>query len=133
MTAPLSYEVFEHTADIGLHAYGATLAELFVHVAQGMESLMVAPEQIRTEVRREVVVEGHNEISLLIAWLNELIFLFNTEYLLFHDFTVDALSANQLKVYDRRSLQCSDGRRVPKICRWSTMFDITLPGWRSTK
>ncbi|MEO8970872.1 MAG: archease [Ktedonobacteraceae bacterium] len=97
MTAPLSYEVFEHTADIGLHAYGATLAELFVHAAQGMESLMVAPEQIRAEVQREVVVEGHDEISLLIAWLNELIFLFDTEYLLFHDFTVDTISASRLK------------------------------------
>ena len=96
MMAPLSYEVFEHTADIGLHAYGATLEELFIHAAQGMESLMVAPEQIRTEVQREVVVEGHDEISLLIAWLNELIFLFDTEYLLFRDFTIDAISATQL-------------------------------------
>ena len=96
MMAPLSYEVFEHTADIGLHAYGATLEELFIHAAQGMESLMVAPEQIRTEVQREVVVEGHDEISLLIAWLNELIFLFDTEYLLFRDFTIDAISATRL-------------------------------------
>ena len=40
------YEVFEHTADIGLQAYGSTLSELFIHAAQGMESLMVAPEQI---------------------------------------------------------------------------------------
>jgi SHS2 domain-containing protein len=97
MTTPLSYEVFEHTADIGLHAYGDTLEELFVHAAQGMESLMVAPEQIRPEVQREIVVEGHDEISLLIAWLNELIFLFDIEYLLFHDFTIDALSASRLK------------------------------------
>ncbi len=99
MTAPLSYEVFEHTADIGLHAYGVTLTELFVHAAQGMESLMVAPEQIHAEVQREVVVEGHDEISLLIAWLNELIFLFDTEYLLFRDFTVDAISATRLKAH----------------------------------
>jgi len=97
MMAPLSYEVFEHTADIGLHAYGATLEELFVHAAQGMESLMVAPEQICAEIQREVVVEGHDEISLLIAWLNELIFLFDTEYLLFRDFTIDAISTTHLK------------------------------------
>ncbi len=38
-----AYEVFEHTADIGLHAFGRTLPELFIHAAQGMESLMVAP------------------------------------------------------------------------------------------
>ena len=99
MMAPASYEVFEHTADIGLHAYGTTMAELFMHAAQGMESLMVAPEQIRLQVHREVVVEGHDEISLLIAWLNELIFLFDTEYLLLRDFTIDAISATSLKAH----------------------------------
>jgi SHS2 domain-containing protein len=91
------YEVFEHTADIGLYAYGSTLPELFIHAAQGMESLMVAPEQVQAQVSREIEVEGHDNISLLIAWLNELIFLFDTEYLLFRQFQIDALTETQLK------------------------------------
>lgn len=91
------YEVFEHTADIGLNAYGRTLPELFIHAAQGMESLMVAPEQVQASVSREIVVEGHDNISLLIAWLNELIFLFDTEYLLFRQFQIDALTETQLQ------------------------------------
>lgn len=91
------YEVFEHTADIGLHAYGSTLLELFIHAAQGMESLMVAPEQVQAQVSREIEVDGHDNISLLIAWLNELIFLFDTEYLLFRQFQIDALTETQLK------------------------------------
>jgi SHS2 domain-containing protein len=91
------YEVFEHTADIGLNVYGSTLPELFIHAAQGMESLMVAPEQVQVRVNREIVVEGHDKISLLIAWLNELIFLFDTEYLLLHQFQIDVLTETQLK------------------------------------
>ena len=95
MQAP--YEVFEHTADVGLHAYGSTLAELFVHAAQGMESLMVAPEQINIQVSREIAVEGHDEVSLLIAWLNELIVLFDIEYLLFSQFEINAITQTQLR------------------------------------
>ena len=91
------YEVFEHTADIGLNVYGSTLPELFIHAAQGMGSLMVAPEQVQVRVSREIVVEGHDTISLLIAWLNELIFLFDTEYLLLHQFQIDVLTETQLK------------------------------------
>ena len=91
------YEVFEHTADIGLHVYGNTLPELFIHAAEGMESLMVAPEQVQVQVSRAIEVEGHDNISLLIAWLNELIFLFDTEYLLFRQFQIDALTETQLK------------------------------------
>lgn len=82
------YEVFEHTADIGLQAYGHTLPELFINAAAGMESLMVAPAQIEASVRREVSAEGHDLVALLVAWLNELIFLFDTEYLLLKQFEI---------------------------------------------
>jgi SHS2 domain-containing protein len=97
MMTQKSYEVFEHTADVGLHAYGSTLPELFIHAAQGMESLMVSPEQIDVQVSREIVVEGHDVVSLLIAWLNELIFLFDTEYLVFRQFEIESLTGTDLK------------------------------------
>jgi SHS2 domain-containing protein len=93
---PKPYEVFEHTADVGLHAYGQSLAELFIHAAQGMESLMVPPEQIRPLTSREIAVEGHDSVSLLIAWLNELIFLFDVEYLLFRDVSIDTITETRL-------------------------------------
>jgi SHS2 domain-containing protein len=91
------YEVFEHTADVGLHAFGSTLPELFIHAAEGMESLMVPPEQVRVLVGREIAAEGHDLVSLLIAWLNEFIFLFDTEYLLFREFEIEALTETHLK------------------------------------
>ncbi len=90
------YEVFEHTADIGLHAYGSTLPELFIHAAQGMESLMVVPDQVQPVTSREIAVEGHDTLSLLVAWLNELIFLFDTDYLLFRDFAIDTITETRL-------------------------------------
>ena len=105
----LPYEVFEHTADIGIHAYGSTLAELFLHAAQGMESLMVTPEQVETVTSREMTVEGHDNVSLLIAWLNELIFLFDTEYLLFRDFVIESISETRLSA--RASGEVYDARR----------------------
>ncbi len=97
MRSEKPYEVFEHTADIGLHAYGSTLPELFIHAAEGMESLMVAPEQVRIQVSREIDVEGHDIVSLLIAWLNELIFLFDTEFLIFRQFEILDFKETHLK------------------------------------
>jgi SHS2 domain-containing protein len=73
-----------------------------------MESLMVAPEQVRIVTSRKITVEGHDNVSLLIAWLNELIFLFDTEYLLFRDFVIENISETHLsaqasgEVYDVR-------------------------------
>ncbi len=96
MVRPVPYEVFDHTADIGITVYGATLAELFIHAAQGMESLMVAPEQVQHVTTRAITVTGHDTVSLLIAWLNGLILLFDTEYLLFHEFKIESLTETHL-------------------------------------
>jgi len=109
------YEVFEHTADIGLHVEGETLPELFINAAQGMESLLVEPTDVQAIISREISVEGHDQLSLLIAWLNALIFLFDTEYLLFRDFTIDTLTESKVsgratgEAYDlqRHALSCA--------------------------
>ena len=93
------YEVFDHTADVGIHAFGHTLPELFIHAAQGMESLMVAPEQVHESVTREITVEGHDVVALLIAWLNELVFLFDTEYLLLRTFQIDIFTETSLQAH----------------------------------
>ncbi len=90
------YEVFDHTADIGIHAYGATLVELFMHTAMGMESLMVAPEQVQEISSHGITVTGHDTVSLLIAWLNALVLLFDTDYLLFREFKIETLTETQL-------------------------------------
>lgn len=103
------YEVFEHTADVGLHASGSDLRELFVHVAEGMESLMVSPEQVRIQASREINVEGHDPVSLLVNWLNELIFLFDTEYLIFRRFEIDDLTETSLHAIARG--EAYDARR----------------------
>ncbi|HVG36893.1 MAG TPA: archease, partial [Thermoplasmata archaeon] len=36
----MRYEEIEHTADVGIRAYGATLNELFANAAEGMFSLV---------------------------------------------------------------------------------------------
>lgn len=92
-----SYEVFEHTADVGLHAYGRTLPDLFAHAAEGMESLMVSPEQVESRESRDIGVEGHDLVSLLVNWLNALIFLFDAEYLVFRQFDIGELTETRLQ------------------------------------
>ncbi len=96
MQKHVSFEVFDHTADVGIHAYGETLKDLFIHAAQGMESLMVAPEQVQVTTCQTVTVQAHDTVSLLVAWLHELIFLFDTDYLLLCDFEIDSLTETQL-------------------------------------
>jgi len=49
------YEFIEHTADLGLKAYGASIEELFVNAAEGLFDALVSPKGV--EEREERVIE----------------------------------------------------------------------------
>jgi len=130
-----AYEVFDHTADVGIHAFGRTLPELFIHAAQGMESLVVVPEQVRELVSREIAVEGHDIVSLLIAWLNALIFLFDTEYLLFRTFEINAFTESSLRgsasgePYDEQRHELSSA--IKAVTRHEAAVEPTGDGYKA--
>ena len=72
------YEQIDISGDAGIRAFGKTLEELFENAALGMYSLMTDPEGVLDERKLPVSVESHSREGLLVAWLNELIFLFDT-------------------------------------------------------
>jgi SHS2 domain-containing protein len=82
------FEVFDHTADVGLRAWGPDLPAAYAQVARGLFSLLVPLDAVREIVAREIAVEATDLESLLVAWLDELIFVFETERLVFGRFEV---------------------------------------------
>ena len=72
------FEVIDISGDAGIRAYGESLEELFVNAAIGMYSLITDPEGIEEKRQISVEVESYSTEGLLVAWLNELIFHFDT-------------------------------------------------------
>lgn len=69
------YEIFEHTADVGLRGFGETPEELFASMAIGMIRLVLSSDShVSCVEERRIEVEGHDPESLLVAWLSELLF-----------------------------------------------------------
>ena len=84
MTNP-PFEVFEHTADMGLRAYGADLSELFVNGARGMFDIMCDASSVKREMELPVE-ERDDEIEYLFAaWLNEMLYLFTARRMVLCD------------------------------------------------
>src|SRR5437763_2416305 len=82
------FEVFDHTADVGVRAWGPDLPTAFAQAARGLFSLLVPLDAIRETRAREVAVQAGDPESLLVAWLDELLFVFETEGLVFGRFAV---------------------------------------------
>jgi SHS2 domain-containing protein len=69
------FEILEHTADIGLRVRGATLADLFVNAALGLQSLALDMDQVEPSIPYPIDVTAEDLEALLVNWLNEIIYV----------------------------------------------------------
>ena len=92
-----AFEIIEHTADVGIAARGADLREAFANAACGLFSLMADIDSVGDSVRYDVEVAADNREELLVAWLNELIYLFEVNGVLFSRFDIAELGETKLK------------------------------------
>ena len=92
-----SFSFVNHTADVGVIVWGKSLPELFQHAAESFFHILTEPETIQEIETRTILVRANGIEELLVAWLNEFLFLFETEGLLFRQFVVDQLDSHHLK------------------------------------
>ena len=89
------YELIEHTADVGVKAYGKTIAEAFEHAAKGMFDIITDESTIEPVGQYDIQLEAPDLEQLLVDWLSLLIFLNDAQDLVFGKFQV-TLTANRL-------------------------------------
>ncbi|MDD4051951.1 MAG: archease [candidate division Zixibacteria bacterium] len=77
------------TADIGLAVEGDSLPELFRAAAEGMFAIILGPVGPRNiYVTRDIPLRSATGEQLLIDWLSDLIYLFDTEGLVPYDYRI---------------------------------------------
>ncbi|MDJ0735767.1 MAG: archease [Nostocaceae cyanobacterium] len=100
MNTPGFQEV-EHTADCAYRIWGQNLQELFTQATLGLYSLagveFVQPATNDEKVR-EIQLQAIDAESLLVAWLNELLYLYESEALVATKFDILHLEPTNLHV-----------------------------------
>lgn len=91
------FEIIDHTADVGIRAYGADLSRAFTNAAKALSSLIINLDDIQESLHQNIELVAPDEESLLVSWLNELIYLFDTEHIIFKRFNITKISETQLK------------------------------------
>lgn len=95
------FEFFEHTADLGIRARAAELADLLDEAARALTAAIAAhPEHVREVERWPLRIEGDEPELLLFDWLNEILYLFESRALLGCRFevTVDETGASGVMI-----------------------------------
>lgn len=90
----MRYEEIDHTADVGIRAHGRTVDELFANAAEGMFSLIADLTKVKPVGEVEVRLEAEDLPTLLLRWLSELVYLHETQRLLFSSFAVHVVGTS---------------------------------------
>jgi len=91
------YEEVEHTADAAIRAFGRDLPELFANAAYGMFDLLADMEELRPTIEREVSLEAPDLETLLVDWLDELLYLREAHGEVYKEFEISTLSPTELR------------------------------------
>lgn len=89
------YKEFDHTADIGVEVYGATLEELLQNAGYALLNTMVDVTTIQSRISRTITVSGVDIEILVINWLRELLYQCMVEQEVYHVFDVQECEAPQ--------------------------------------
>ena len=98
------FDIIEHTADVGIIAYGGDLREAFTNAAFAMFTLIADLEGVEEVDCREIEVEAEDRESLVVTCLNELLYLVDTEGIVFGRFEITDFSdvGLRMKCYGER-------------------------------
>lgn len=95
------YQVLDHTADIALTAWSTTPAGAFAQAALGMFAIILGTDPTAWQGRGgpamlDVAVQGRSWESLLVAWLDELLYHFDAEAFVVQEAEIDTCTPPNL-------------------------------------
>ena len=91
------YSIFSHTADIGIKGAGKNIASLFICMAKATSSLIRVPGDKGSLFSMKVKLSAADIETLLVAWLNEIIYLSYKNRVSFKDFRIRKICDEQIE------------------------------------
>lgn len=101
------FEIFPHTADIGIRVYGRNLKELFNNAGEGVIYLMREEENLIEKEIYDFNINANFVELLLNKFLNEFVYLFDTKGFLAKRFKIEDFHEDRVvgkifgEIYDK--------------------------------
>ena len=113
------FRYLRHTADAKFKAFGRSLEEAFCHAALATASLMWDCDLIEPNIKHSVFVSGKDEEQLLLNFLEEILFLLDSQMFLMK-------KANGIRIENRNGRLILDALLIGDTCsdRYQTYGEV---------
>jgi SHS2 domain-containing protein len=132
MAGDLRFREVEHTADRAFTVRGGDLAELFALAAHALCAIQGQPTDTRETVSREVEVSGVDRETLLVNWLNEVLYLQDVHKECYSRFAVAAVSETSLRAFVHGEANASSRRTIKAVTFHGLRIERLADGWEAT-
>ena len=109
------FEEIEHTADIAIRVWGRDLAELFVNAAYGLACQLADPDAVERAIERTVALKAYDAETLLVTWLEELLYLGERDGCVFVEFDVREVVSTRLLAVVKGGPVQEHGRHIKAV------------------
>jgi len=126
------FQEIEHTADVEIKVWGGDLNALFIQAAKGMYHLsQVRKEENRQTTRsRSFSVKGMDPESLLVAYLNEVLFYLETERIAFQEFDLEFQGKGRLQAQLEGAVVKDLNREIKAVTFHNLEIQELDTGWQ---
>ena len=132
MASDLRFREVEHTADRAFTVRGRDLAELFERAAYALCAIQGQAPATGETVRREIELSGIDRETLLVNWLNELLYLQEVHKESYSRFQVKTISDTSLRASVHGSPDASSRRIVKAVTFHGLKVEHLPEGWGAT-
>lgn len=93
-----SFEIIEHTADIGIKVKSSTLAGLFKCAGLAIADISTEKQKTQYPKKHKIVIrqKADNLEELFVNWLNELLSVSSVEALIFKNIQINQINENSV-------------------------------------
>ncbi len=88
----MKYKFLKHTGNIKFQAFGKTEKEMFENAALALKKIMIKNIKIKSVIKKKIKVQGGDKEGLLYNFLEEFLFLLDSE-----DFLLSEISKIKIK------------------------------------
>ncbi|MCX6024994.1 MAG: archease [Chloroflexi bacterium] len=129
---PSGVEEIEHTADWAMRVTAPNASELFRRAAMGLYHLAGMRLTATPRYERRLQLTGVDWECLLVAWLNELLFLEEHERLAYDEIQIVAIGREVLQADLRGGRVIAWTRDIKAVTFHNLRVEEDAAGWRAT-
>jgi SHS2 domain-containing protein len=132
----VKFEFFDHTADLGAMAYGATREELFQNAAAALYHALGRFELKPERTTQHLKLQSNSIEELLVEFVGELLFRFDAHRLLFDQIEIRELQdghlAASLSGAEVDLARSEPNYEIKAVTYHQTRIEPTEGGWKAT-